>query len=53
MATLIRIWPEGLVLELAQARTPEDLKMVDQAYADTRNLFARFVLQEEDFFNRP
>ena len=49
MATLIRIWLEGLVLGLAQARTPDDLKNVDQAYADTRNLFARFVLQEEDF----
>ena len=52
MATLIRIWLEGLVLGLAQARTPDDLKNVDQAYADTRNLFARFVLQER-LFNRP
>lgn len=49
MATLIRILLEGLVLELAQARTEEDIAHVDQAYADTRNLFARFVLQEDDF----
>ena len=49
MATLIRIWLEGLVLELAQVRSDEDMAIVDQAYADTRNLFARFVLQEDDF----
>ena len=49
MATLIRIWLEGLVLELAQVRNDEDMAIVDQAYADTRNLFARFVLQEDDF----
>lgn len=49
MATLIRILLEGLILELAQARSENDLEIVDQAYSDIRNLFARFVLQEDDF----
>lgn len=49
MATLIRILLEGLILELAQARTEADVATVDQAFADMRNLFARFVLNEEEF----
>lgn len=45
MAVLVRVALEGLVVELAQARTPEDVAAADQAYADLRELFARFVLQ--------
>ncbi len=44
MAMLVRVALEGLVVELAQARTAEDVAEVDQAYADLRALFARFVL---------
>ncbi|MFT4626318.1 MAG: hypothetical protein ACI8PZ_004995 [Myxococcota bacterium] len=44
MAVLVRILLEGLVVELAQARTPADVREVDQAYADMRALFQRFVL---------
>ena len=44
MAVLVRILLEGLVVELAQARTQEDVAAVDQAFEDARALFARFVL---------
>jgi AcrR family transcriptional regulator len=44
MAVLIRILSEGLVIELARARTAEDLTRVERAYQDFRGLFARFVL---------
>ncbi len=44
MAVLVRVLLEGLVVELAQARTAEDVGAVDQAYADLRGLFERFVL---------
>lgn len=44
MAMLVRVALEGLVVELAQARTAEDVSVVDQAYVDLRSLFARFVL---------
>lgn len=44
MAVLVRVALEGLVVELAQARTAEDVASVDQAYADLRALFERFVL---------
>ncbi len=44
MAVLVRVALEGLVVELAQARTTEDVQTVDQAYADLRSLFFRFVL---------
>ena len=44
MAVLVRVALEGLVVELAQARTPDDVAVVDQAYADLRSLFARYVL---------
>ena len=44
MAVLIRILLEGLAVELAQARTTKDLAEIDQAYADLRELFARFVI---------
>jgi AcrR family transcriptional regulator len=44
MAVLIRVLIEGLVVELAQVRSSADLARVDQAYADLRELFSRFVL---------
>jgi hypothetical protein len=44
LAVLVRIALEGLVVELAQARNAEDVAAVDQAYADLRVLFERFVL---------
>lgn len=44
MAVLVRVALEGLVVELAQARTAEDVAATDQAYADLRTLFSRFVL---------
>ena len=44
MAVLIRILSEGLVVELARARTDEELRRVDRAYKDFRSLFGRFVL---------
>jgi len=46
LAVLIRIAIEGLVVELAQARTPEDVAQVDQAYADLRALFQHVVRSE-------
>ncbi len=48
MAVLIRICLEGLVMELAHARNEADLAVVDQAYADVRELFQRFVLASAD-----
>jgi AcrR family transcriptional regulator len=48
MAVLIRICLEGLTVELAQCRTDADLAVVDQAYADIRELFQRFVLARTD-----
>lgn len=47
MAVLVRVGLEGLVVELAQARTAADVAAADQAYADLRALFARFVLHGE------
>ncbi len=47
MALLIRVVLEGLVVELAQAKTAEDVARVDQAYADLRRLFEGFVLMGE------
>lgn len=44
IAVLVRIALEGLVVELAQARSAEDVAKVDQAYADLRTLFEKFVL---------
>jgi len=44
MALLIRVVLEGLVVELAQARTAADVARVDQAYSDLRRLFEGFVL---------
>jgi hypothetical protein len=44
LAVLVRITIEGLVVELAQARTPEDVAVVDRAYLDLRALFERFVV---------
>jgi AcrR family transcriptional regulator len=44
MAVLIRLLLEGLVVELAHARSENDLRRIDQAYQDLRELFERFVL---------
>lgn len=43
LAILVRVGIEGLVVELAQARTPEDVARVDQAYADIRAMFTHVV----------
>ena len=43
LAVLVRVALEGLVVELAQSRTPEDVARVDQAYADLRTLFQGFL----------
>ena len=48
MAVLIRICLEGLTVELSQVRSDEDLAVVDQAYADIRELFQRFVLSRTE-----
>ena len=48
MAVLVRVMLEGLVVELAQARDADDVALVDQAYADLRVLFERFVLSGSD-----
>ncbi len=45
MAKLIRIFLEGLLMELVQAQNDEQLAQLDQAYADIRTLFRNFVLQ--------
>ena len=47
LAILVRVALEGLVVELAQARTTADVAAVDQAYADLRSLFERYVLLGE------
>lgn len=44
MAVLVRVVLEGLVVELAHAKSAEDVAVVDQIYADVRVLFERFVL---------
>ncbi len=44
LAMLIRTSLHGLVVELSYARTPGELKRVDQAYRDLREFFARAVL---------
>ena len=46
MAKLIRIMLEGLLIELAQSQNEEQLAQLDQAYADVRVLFERFILDE-------
>jgi len=47
MAVLIRICLSGLLVELAQVRDEADLAEVEQAYADVRELFQRFVLANQ------
>ena len=48
MAVLIRVCLSGLLVELAQARDASDLAEVEQAYADVRELFQRFVLANSE-----
>ena len=51
MANIIRVLLEGLLIELAQAHTEDELQKVDQCYADMRALFARFVIVEQESLN--
>jgi AcrR family transcriptional regulator len=44
LTRLIRTTLHGLVAELAQAKTPEELGRVDQSYQDYRQLFAAVAL---------
>lgn len=46
LAQLVRIGMHGLIIELAYARSDEELAVVDHAYQDLRDLFARVALQE-------
>jgi hypothetical protein len=48
MAVLIRVVLEGLIIELAHARTPAHVAVVDAAYTDVRSLFERFVLSGDE-----
>jgi AcrR family transcriptional regulator len=47
MAVVIRVLLQGLVIELARARTPEDFAAIDQSYSDMRELFRRFVVAQD------
>jgi len=49
MAILIRIFLSGMVVELAQVKSPEQLKELDQIYADIRSMFERFIVEKELF----
>lgn len=49
MAILIRIFLSGMVVELAQVKSPEQLKELDQIYADIRSMFERFAVEKELF----
>ena len=56
MAKIIRIFLEGLLVELAQTQTEEQLEQLDQAYADMRKLFSRFAItvpETEDPIDAP
>jgi TetR/AcrR family transcriptional regulator, fatty acid metabolism regulator protein len=53
MSVVIRVLLEGLLVELAQAKTPADLAEVDQAYTDMRELFMRFVLAAPEVGEAP
>ena len=44
MAWIVRTTLHGLVIELAYARTAQDLDRIDQVYLDLRGVFARFAL---------
>ena len=46
MAILIRILLSGLLVELAGAKTDEDISKIDQAYTDFRSLFQQFAMME-------
>lgn len=47
LARMLRIGLQGLVVEVAMARTDEDLAAVERSYRDFRGLFERFVLTGE------
>jgi len=44
LAMVIRTALHGLVLELSFARTPTQLRKVEQTYLDLREMFAQVVL---------
>lgn len=44
LAWIVRTTVHGLVVELAYARTPEDLERLDQLYADLRFVFSQVAL---------
>ena len=43
LAWMVRTTLHGLVVELAYARSSEDLQRIDQVYVDMRTGFTRFV----------
>jgi AcrR family transcriptional regulator len=45
LVRLVRIQIHGLIVELAYATTPDDLKRIDAAYQDLRRTFAEVVLR--------
>ena len=49
MAILIRIFLSGMIVELAQIQSPEQLKELDQVYTDIRSMFERFVVEKDVF----
>ena len=42
---MVRVNMHGLIVELAWARTPEELDQVHESYRDLRDLFARLVTE--------
>ena len=48
MAIVIRILLSGMVVELAQVQSTDQLTELDKVYADIRSLFERFVVQQEE-----
>ena len=49
MAVLIRVLLSGLVVEMAGAKTEEEVRELDQAYRDIRTLFRDFVVMSDDW----
>lgn len=47
LAWIVRTTVHGLVVELAYARSPEDLERLDQLYADLRFVFSQVALLPE------
>lgn len=47
LANMVRVNMHGLIVELARARTPEEIAVAEQTYRDLRDMFARVVLEPE------